>query len=150
MRIGWHVSATSDFAKPPAAKCVSRPSKSPIVQIPKFRNAKGTSVPPVSVAKPGWRQRSEIERSLTQFEALNLAGGCLGQLRNKFYTAGAFVIGKTRNDKFLEAGSEFCIANESCFEHDPRDRLGQAVLVLICHHSDLRHGRMFHQGSFDL
>src|SRR5260370_39336294 len=79
---------------------------------------------------PKYPMTSEIERSLAEFEALNLAGGCLGQLRNKLHTARAFVIGKTRNNKFLKPASKLCIANKSCLEHDPSDRLGQTIFVL--------------------
>ena len=56
---------------------------------------------------PKYPMTSEIDRSLAEFEALNLAGGCLWQFRNKLHAARPFVIGKTRNDKFLKTGSKF-------------------------------------------
>src|SRR5437660_6427896 len=86
--------------------------------------------------------RSEIGRSLTQFEAQNLARSGLGQLRNKLQAAWPLVIGKSRNDKFLESGGHLCIANKSGLEDDPRDRLEKAILVFIRHDSDFRNGRM--------
>src|SRR6266853_4487298 len=93
---------------------------------------------------------SEIARSFAEFEALNLAGGRLGQPRNKFHAAWPFVIWKMRHDKFLKTRSKLCIANKSCLEHDPSDRLGQTIFVLIRHDSDFRHARMLHQDALDL
>src|SRR6266852_4854726 len=60
---------------------------------------------------PKYPMTSEIERSLAEFEALNLAGGCLWQFRNKFHAAWPFVIRKMRHDKFLKPASKLCIVN---------------------------------------
>lgn len=95
------------------------------------------------------QQESQFGGGLAEFEAADFAGGGAGEFADEFEFAGAFVGWKASDDEVEESRGKRGVAGKARAEHDPSDRLGEAMWVRLRGDGDFGDGFVLEQQIFN-